>query len=155
MNCFAHTLQLVVGKFSEVRSCSSTIKKAHGLVKKVNKSTKATELLIQHCGKKLVKDCPTRWSSTFLLINRLLEVRSALSRVLCTLEWDDLPTSEWKTLENIQTLLQPFAQYTSLISGEEYTTLSAIIPAILELTLHLEQMKKVTGVAEPLEIAVR
>ena len=33
VSCFAHTLQLVVGKFTEVRSCSSTIKKAHGLVK--------------------------------------------------------------------------------------------------------------------------
>ena len=61
MSCFAHTLQLVVAKFSEVLSCSATVKKAHGLVKKVNKSTKATELLIQHCGKKLLKDCPTRW----------------------------------------------------------------------------------------------
>ena len=36
-----------------------------------------------------------------------------------------------------------------LISGEEYMTLSAIISATLELNLHLEQMKKVTGVAEP------
>ena len=55
MSCFVHTLQLVVSKFSKVRLCSATIKKAHGLVKKVNKSTKATELLIQYCGKKLVK----------------------------------------------------------------------------------------------------
>ena len=33
VSCFAHTLQLV-GKFSEVRSCSAIVKKAHGLVKK-------------------------------------------------------------------------------------------------------------------------
>ena len=54
-----------------------------------------------------------------------------------------------KTLENIQTLLQLLAQYTSLISGEEYMTLSAVVPAVLELNLHLEQMKKVAGMVEP------
>ena len=54
-----------------------------------------------------------------------------------------------KILENIQTLLQLLAQYTSLISGEEYMTLSAVVPAILELNLHLEQMKKVAGMVEP------
>ena len=44
-------------------------------------------------------------------------------------------------------LLRPFAQYTSLIGGEEYTTLSAVIPAIMELELHLEEMKRRGGLA--------
>lgn len=66
VSSFAYTLPLVVGKFSQVRSCSATINKANGSVKKVNKST---ELLIQHCGKKLVKDCLTCLSYTFLLMN--------------------------------------------------------------------------------------
>ena len=43
-------------------------------------------------------------------------------------------------------LLRPFAQYTSLI-GEEYTTFSAVIPAIMELELHLEEMKIRGGLA--------
>ena len=32
-------------------------------------------------------------------------------------------TSEWRTLENLHLLLKPFAQYTSLVSGKEYTTI--------------------------------
>ena len=63
--------------------------------------------------------------------------------VLDELEWDNLPTSDWKMLKNICTLLRPFADYTSLVSGEEYTTISAVIPVIMELNLHLEEMKKV------------
>jgi len=45
-------------------------------------------------------------------------------------------------LGNIHDLLQPFAQYTSLVSGEDYTTIS-ILPIIMELTLHLEEMKQI------------
>ena len=52
-------------------------------------------------------------------------------------------TSEWRTLENLHLLLKPFAQYTSLVSGEEYTTIPSVIPIIMEITLHLEETKKV------------
>lgn len=105
----------------EVSSYQSELKRVHALIKRVNMSTKATEKLISLSRKKVMKDCPTRWSSTFLVIERLLQVRSSLSTVLNELEWDNLPTSNWKHFENIYTLLKPFAQYTSLISGEEYT----------------------------------
>ena len=98
----------------------------------MNKSTKATEKLITLCGKKLVGDCPTGWSSTYLLFTQMLEVRVALTQVLEELEWDNLATSEWKLLESMRDLLQPFARYTTLLGGEEYTTLSVVVPAIME-----------------------
>lgn len=49
-----------------------------------------------------------------------------------------------------QSFLKPFAQYynTTLISGEKYTTLSAIIPVIMELDLHLEELKKVQDLSD-------
>lgn len=67
----------------------------------------------------------------------------SLTQVLEDLEWDTLATSEWKTLESIYKLLRPFAQYTSLASGEEYTTISCITPILMELDFHLNEMKKV------------
>lgn len=91
LSCFAHSLQLVVGKFDD---CSvlfrRTVKKAKKLVSKFNKSTKATEKLIGIAGKKLIGDCPTRWSTTFLLINRLLEIKTAVIQILEDLGWDGL-----------------------------------------------------------------
>ena len=75
------------------------------------------------------------------MIERLLEVKESLKTVLDVLEWDNLATSEWKSLENIHKLLKPFAQYTSLISGDEYTTMSCVVPAVMELNLHLEDMQ--------------
>ena len=147
LSCFAHTLQLVVNKFCDDHSFAAILKRVRALVKKMNKSSKATEMLLSLCHKKLVSSCPTRWSSTYLMIARLLEVRGSLTQVLEKLEWDNLAMSEWKALENIQKLLKPFAQYTSLVGGEEYTTLSSVIPVIMEINLHLEEMKEVSEMA--------
>ena len=57
-----------------------------------------------------------------MLLERLLEIRLSLTSVLGELQWDNLPMSEWKCLQNIHTLLKPFAQYMMLISGVDYYT---------------------------------
>ena len=111
----------------------------------MNMSSKATEHLVSLCYEKLIKTVPTRWSSTFFVIERLLQMKSSLAMVLQELEWDYHLTSEWKHLENIH---KPFTQHTSLISGEEYSMLSSIIPVVMELSLHLEDMKKIPDVSQ-------
>ena len=105
VSCFTRTLQLVVNIFQQCKSFKNLLKSAHSVVRKVNKSTKATERLIALSGKELVGDCATRWSSTYLLVLRMLQVRTALTQVLEELEWDNLATSEWKSLENSQELV--------------------------------------------------
>ena len=115
MSCFAHTLQLVVQKFDELPEFKSLLKHAHSLVRKFNTLVRATEKLIAKSGKILVRHCPTRWTSTYLLVERLLDVRSSITEVLQELEWDCLLTSEWKSLETVKNLLYPFAQFTTLI----------------------------------------
>ena len=142
ISCFAHTLQLVVNKFSEITAFKGVLNRAHTLIRKVNSSGKATESLVLLSGKKLVRDCPTRWSSTYLMINRMLEVRNSLTSVLEELEWDNLAVSEWKLLEALRDLLHPFAIFTALVQGEEFTTLSCVVPAIMDLCLHLEEFKR-------------
>ena len=52
LSCFAHTLQLVMHKFNE-HSFKPFFKKIHTLVKRVNKSSKATEALLSLCHKKI------------------------------------------------------------------------------------------------------
>ncbi|XP_065895985.1 E3 SUMO-protein ligase ZBED1-like [Dysidea avara] len=147
LSCFAHSLQLVVSKFDECSVFRHTIKKAKNIVSKFNKSTKATEKLIGNTGLKLLGDCPTRWSSTYLLINRFLTVKASVIQVLDEHSWDGLQNSEWRVLENIQELLQPFAEYTTLCSGEEYTTISSVVPIVVELQYHLEEMSTKPGMA--------
>ena len=140
IGCFSHTLQLVVNNFGKVSSFKEVMKHAHALVKKFNSSTKATERLIALSGKKLTKDCPIRWSSTFLMVNRMIEVKDHLKNVLNEQRWDDLAASEWRMLQHIVNLLQPFAKFTSLLSADEFTTLSCVVPAIMDLNIHLEEV---------------
>ena len=113
VSCFSHTLQLVVQSFDELPTFRVLLKRVHRLVSKSNMSTKATEKFIAICGKKLVRHCPTRGSSTYLMIDRLLSVTTGLCQVLQELECDNLATSEWKTLESLRDMLHPFAQFTS------------------------------------------
>ena len=54
LSCFAHTLQLVVSKFDEVRACKEAIKRAEKLVAKINKSVKATEMIKKLSGIKVL-----------------------------------------------------------------------------------------------------
>lgn len=72
VSCFSHTLQLVVHQLD----------------------FDTMTMFKSFCGKKLIRDCPTRWSSTFLLIKHLLEVKNSLISVLHELEWDRFATSE-------------------------------------------------------------
>ena len=90
VSCFTHTLQLVVHTYDKDVSSSfkTALSKANKLVKKFAKSTKATEKFIQQCGKKLISACPTRWSSIFLMISRLLEVKSSVIFECNELGWN-------------------------------------------------------------------
>ena len=39
-------------------------------------------------------------------------------------------------------VLKLFVQYTLLNSGDEYTAMCCVVPSVMELNLHLEDMKK-------------
>ena len=162
IGCVSHTLQLVMAQFDKFRLQKSRyqnqgaegqpqpvppfitmISKARKLVAKFNSSTIATPRLQELCKQKLVGDVTTRWSSTYLLLHRLLKLRKSVSDVCVELEWDNLSNSEWKLLEVVDNLLEPFASYTQLVSGDSFVTFSAIVPCIEEIRLHLERVSKV------------
>lgn len=107
---------------------------------KVCQSSKATEKIVSLCGVKLIADCPTRWNSTYLMIARLLKVRPSLTQVLQDLGWDNLHNSAWKELESLHDV-KPFACYTQFVSGENFTTISAVVAVFMELQYHLEEVR--------------
>jgi len=140
-SCFVHTLQLVVKEFEKAPCFNSTLNRAKKLVKKVNKSCKATEMLVKTAKRKLVSNCPTRWDSTYLMISRLLGVKDHINAVLEELGWDGLTTSQWKQLRAIEELLEPFAHQTNVASSEDSTSICMIIPILKELDLHLKEVR--------------
>ncbi|CAM4685940.1 unnamed protein product [Leuciscus chuanchicus] len=83
----------------------------------------------------MVTDCSTRWGSTQKMIGRVLEQKSALSKVLSTdrkvrhllPSWQDL-----EVLESVNKALSPLQDFTDALSGERYVSISCVKP-----TLHL------------------
>ena len=49
--CMSHTLQLIAYKFDNIKSFKMVLASVHALVKKVNKSSKATERLLALCSR--------------------------------------------------------------------------------------------------------
>lgn len=112
------------------------LEKTSHLVQKFRKSSVANEQLLQRTDLILKKDCPTRWSSTFEMVSRLLEVKEHVMAVANNLGWDCLLPSEWQKLIVLKDLLLPFAEHTQTLQSDT-CSLSLIVPAILDLKCHL------------------
>ena len=97
LSCFSHTLQLVARQFDTCAFAKKILSKVYCLVKRFSKSGKATEKLITLSRMKLLSHCPTHWSSTHIVVSRLLELRIHVTGVCQELEWNCLLNSEWKT----------------------------------------------------------
>lgn len=134
--CVVHTLQLVVNLIKKEISVNRLLDKVHSLVKLFRKSSVATERLLKECQLTLVKDCPTRWSSTYLMISRLLQVKDSVVKVADGMTWDYLLPSEWQKLTAVKQLLLPFAEHTQMLQSDTQS-LSLAIPALLDLQAHL------------------
>ena len=68
----------MVTTFNKEESAKRLLSSAYKIVSNVNKSVKATGALVGLCGKKLVAHSVTRWSTAYLVVNRLLEVKQYL-----------------------------------------------------------------------------
>ncbi|KAG1960227.1 hypothetical protein F2P79_006179 [Pimephales promelas] len=65
MPCVIHTLQLVVNIIHKEASVKRLLDKQ----------------LLNLSGLTLIKDCPTRWSSTYLMITQLIDLKDPLTQV--------------------------------------------------------------------------
>lgn len=135
MKCMAHTLQLVIKK--AYVHFDSVIIKARRVVSRIRRSGPSVEQLHASTGKFLITDNSTRWNSTFMMVKRLLEMKEQVNRVLSGLKVDTLLVAEWKRLEELSNLLEPFATQTDILQTDA-CSLSYAIPALLDLQCHLQ-----------------
>jgi len=92
LGCFARSLQLVIKEVYK-GPYSVIIAKTQGLLGWIRKFSVAMEKVISKCGKGVISDNSTRWNSTYMIVQRLLEVKVPLSKVLIELNIDSLLTS--------------------------------------------------------------
>ena len=152
LSCFAHTLQLVVATLNSDPSTKDLLDTVYRIVKKVNRSGKAVEDLVAWSGKKLVSHSPTRWTTAYLVVHRLVEVKEHLQQVAVKHNIEMLQPEHWEALEQVDKLLSLFAVFTDTSGGEKYATISQVIPYIMELHYHLKQMSNSEAMSNAAEL---
>lgn len=139
--CFGHTVQLCVNDgMSKFQQFKCVFDKAKAITTHFRHSaieTKKLNAMETNFGLKQLKlkqECPTRWNSRYHMLERLLTVREPVSAILANqTKIANLLPAEWDTAKNIVSVLRPFEQVTSMMSGAKYPTISMIIPILNEL----------------------
>lgn len=140
-SCFLHNLHLIVtDALNSQRAVKDIIAIGRKIVGHFNHSSlacshfkKIQEEQLHLKYKKLVQDISTRWNSTYYMLSRLLELKSAVS--LYVNEYNDVPnfsSHQWTLIENCLILLQPFKDITETISYSK-SLISEGIPMVVTL----------------------
>ena len=149
--CSAHQLQLCILAGLKVNAIDKLTAAVKKIVSHFRHSVVATEALkkkqqqMNITAKKLINSCPTRWNSTYEMLERVLKlhwpIAAVLSDATITKRSDrylDLKTEQWKLTEDIVAVLEPFTIATTFFSYEENVSISSVFAILHGLLEKLE-----------------
>lgn len=142
--CFGQSIQLAVKAGLQLPAVAQVTARCRKVVGHFSHSCNAQNALAvkqvqlevpQH---KLIQEVPTRWNSTYEMMKRLLEQRTAVSAVLlgskrATTRELNLSPSELTQMELLVQILEPLAQATEMLSTDGYPSLSVMQPLLASL----------------------
>ncbi|CAM8893299.1 unnamed protein product [Rhodiola kirilowii] len=139
--CCAHILNLIVQDGLKAIDVSvikngPCVKYIKGSITRKHKFLECVEQVgLMGNRKALRQDVPTRWNSTFLMLDSALYYRQALGHfALFELDFKTCPTSEeWGQIEMIAKFLEEFYEVTSLFSGSKYATSNLFFPKVFKI----------------------
>jgi len=147
LQCFAHTLQLVVGDgLKETKVACPSLSKLSKLSSLLHTSTTFKDIFDGEFGEHrgIPAAVSTRWNSTLRQVKAVLHCdQQKLCRVLEKAGHKELSFTprEWNLLKEMVDILKPFGEATDLTQGEKVITISAVVPSVLSLNHHLEKLK--------------
>ncbi|XP_053999814.1 uncharacterized protein LOC128887676 [Hylaeus anthracinus] len=79
---------------------------------------------------KLIHDVPTRWNFTYNMIDRFIILEEPIKATIAIINKNlpQITSAEWEILHELAVILKPIESATKIISGEQYPTISIIIP---------------------------
>ncbi|XP_078487107.1 zinc finger BED domain-containing protein 4-like [Ciona intestinalis] len=149
VRCMAHTINLVVHHAlkNSQRTVNDTVAVARRIVTHFHHSPRACGMLksvqmdLNLPKHKLIQDVPTRWNSTFFMLERLLEQKPAINQLYQTHgEFQNLSFNEWKLVDSLTIVLKMFDKATCELSGEA-ATISHILPIKVNLVRKLKRFE--------------
>ncbi|XP_036317569.1 zinc finger BED domain-containing protein 4-like, partial [Rhagoletis pomonella] len=140
LGCLAHTLNLIVKDgFKCSDEINLVITKTKTIVGFFKRSSTANLKLIEYQRNqgtsqplKLLQDTPTRWNSTFYMLERFLQLEEAIKTTiaLCNADLPLLSFTEWSILKQLCQILKPFEMVTKDFSGDSYETASIVLTLV-------------------------
>ena len=142
LSCTTHTLQLCLKRGFDIPVISRLLAAAQKLVGHFNHSVIATEALKkkqEQIGdrdkfKTLIRDCQTKWNSSFFMLQHLLKLRWSIKAVLSdptvtkrSDQYLDLKTDQWNLVSELVTVLEPLDVATTFLSYEQNPSLSCVL----------------------------
>jgi len=100
----------------------------------------------------------TRWNSTYAMIGSVIEQQEALVAIFHAkgeLHYLEPSPTEWRILEDLYNLLEPFKDSTEILSGQQYPTLSCLGPILADLKEKVEQKDSDSKAIKSAKAAIR
>lgn len=142
--CIDHSLTCAIRSIIDKHRTVIGVKKAaFKLIRSINSSTIAVEFLLQRDGKKPILPPSHRWVYTYYALDRLLLLRDGiteLARQHETVEENLLTGPQWRQVIGLTALLKPIANFVKDLEGENYVTISRVLPALFEIEASLEEV---------------
>ena len=140
LSCFGHNLHLAItNSLKEDHRCNRAIAVSRKIVSTFSMSWKRrreltkTQINLGLQKRSLVADCSTRWGSLEKMVGRILQQEEAIRVVLSADRKTSHLVPKWQDIDVLKALhqaLSPLSSLTEMLSGEEYVTVSAVLPML-------------------------
>ncbi|XP_071050648.1 zinc finger BED domain-containing protein 4-like [Onthophagus taurus] len=134
-NCVIHQIQCCIKNviLSEewIQEVIEKVKKVsthfnHSLVAQDELQT-IQEIRMKQSPLSTIQDCPTRWNSTFYMLERFVKIKDSLLLYLTTKQFVSFSPDDLSTIELLLKLLTPFEELTKELSNSK-NSISMVIP---------------------------
>ncbi|XP_029017581.1 zinc finger BED domain-containing protein 4 [Betta splendens] len=137
VQCFGHTIDLIVSEaIKSQRMVQNLLSIARKICERVHRSATAKEKLAELQGvhqlpeNQLIQDVPSKWRTSFFMLERLVEQRKAIDELSIECNFREMIScDQWEVMQSVCNALKPFEVACREMSNRT-ATLGQVIPLI-------------------------